>query len=607
MPSRIEDYALIGDTQTCALVGRDGSIDWACFPRFDSSACFAALLGGRENGHWSVSPTAQTRRVARRYRDGTLVLETDMETADGAVRLIDFMPVRHHRPRLVRIVEGLRGQVEMRMDLVIRFEYGSVVPWVRRRDGAVTATAGPDALCLRSEVEVHGEHLATVGRFSIGAGERRSFNLTWFPSHEGLPDPHDPLEALADTEAWWRAWSSRDRYRGRWPEPVSVSLRVLKALTFGPTGGIVAAPTTSLPEQPGGVRNWDYRFCWLRDATLTLYALMLGGYMSEAEAWREWLLRAVAGDRSRIQIMYGVAGERRLAERELPWLAGYEASRPVRIGNAAHEQAQLDVYGEVLDTLYQARCFGIGPDRWAWSLEKRLLHHLESCWRGPDEGIWEVRGGQQHFTSSKIGAWVAFDRAIKSVQGFGLEGPVERWRAIRDEIHREVCTRGYDAGRNTFTQAYGRPELDAALLAISLTGFLPVTDPRVVGTVAAIERELIEGGLVLRYRTDDHRGADGLPPGDGAFLPCSFWLADVYAQMGRREDAERLFERLLALRNDVGLLSEEYDPHARRMLGNFPQAFSHLALVNTAHNLTSAPERPALHRCASNAPSGSGP
>jgi GH15 family glucan-1,4-alpha-glucosidase len=350
------------------------------------------------------------------------------------------------------------------------------------------------------------------------------------------------------------------------------------------------------------VRNWDYRFCWLRDATLTLYALMLGGYMSEAEAWREWLLRAVAGDRSRIQIMYGVAGERRLAERELPWLAGYEASRPVRIGNAAHEQAQLDVYGEVLDTLYQARCFGIGPDRWAWSLEKRLLNHLESCWREPDEGIWEVRGGPQHFTGSKVGAWVAFDRAIKSVQGFGLEGPVERWRAIRDEIHREVCTRGYDAGRNTFTQVYGRPELDAALLSISLTGFLPVTDPRVVGTVAAIERELIQDGLVLRYRTDDHRGPDGLPPGDGAFLPCSFWLADVYIQMGRRDEAVRLFEQLLALRNDVGLLSEEYDPRARRMLGNFPQAFSHLALVNTAHNLTAAPERPALHRCGSEPP-----
>jgi len=598
MASRIEDYALIGDTQTCALVGRDGSIDWACFPRFDSGACFAALLGGRENGRWSVSPAAQTRRVERRYRDGTLVLETDMETADGTVRVIDFMPVRDHRkPQLVRIVEGLRGQVEMHVDLVIRFDYGSVIPWVRRRDGAVTATGGPDALCLRSEVELHGEHLASVARFSIGAGERRSFVLTYFSSHETLPEPVDPHEALAETETWWRAWSSRGRTRGPWAEPVAVSLRVLKALTFGPTGGIVAAPTTSLPERPGGVRNWDYRYCWLRDATLTLYALMLGGYMSEAEAWREWLLRAVAGDRSHLQIMYGVAGERRLPERELPWLAGYEGSRPVRIGNAAHEQLQLDVYGEVLDTLYQARRFGIGPDHWAWSLERRLLNHLESRWREPDEGIWEIRGPRQHFTGSKIMAWVAFDRAIKSVHGFGLEGPVERWSAIRDEIHAEVCARGYDAARNTFTQAYGRPDLDANLLQLSLSGFLPVTDPRVVGTVAAIERELIQDGLVLRYRTDDDRGPDGLPPGDGAFLPCSFWLADVYVQMGRRDDAVRLFEQLLALRNDVGLLSEEYDPHARRMLGNFPQAFSHLALVNTAHNLTTAPEGPARHRC----------
>jgi GH15 family glucan-1,4-alpha-glucosidase len=595
--ARIDDYSLIGDTQTAALVSRDGSIDWTCFPRFDSAACFAALLGGRDNGRWSITTAVPPARTTRRYRDETLVLETEMETAAGAVRLIDFMPIRGEAPDIVRIVEGLRGEVEMHTDLVIRFDYGRAIPWVRRRQGTFTAIAGPDALCLRSDVELRGENLATVAHFKIAQGEKRAFVLTWYPSHRALPRPLDPLAALTETADWWRSWSARCNFHGPWRNEVAASLRVLKALTYAPTGGVVAAPTTSLPEWPGGVRNWDYRYCWLRDATLTLYALLLGGYTEEAAAWREWLLRAVAGAPADLQIMYGLGGERRLPEYEAPWLTGHDGAKPVRIGNAAHEQFQLDVYGEVMDTLHGARRFGIAPDPWAWSLEKEILASLEARWREPDQGIWEVRGPRRHFTHSKVMAWVAFDRAIKSVESFGGEGPVERWKEVRAEIHREVCARGYDPGRNTFMQSYDRRELDASLLMIPLVGFLPAADPRVAGTVRAVEEDLVTGGFVLRYRTGNGRAPDGLPPGEGVFLPCSFWMADAYAQMGRVEDARAMFERLLALRNDVGLLSEEFDPATGKMLGNFPQAFSHLALVNTAYNLSSAPGRPAHHRC----------
>jgi GH15 family glucan-1,4-alpha-glucosidase len=593
-PARIEDYAFIGDTQTAALVGLDGSLDWACLPRFDSGACFAALLGNRDNGRWRVGPRDPVRATRRRYRPDSLVLETELEVEGGVVRLTDFMPIRDERPDIVRIVEGLAGTVAMEVDLVIRFDMGRVLPWVRQREGALTATAGPDALCLRGDVELHGEEMATVGRFNLHAGERRAMVLTWFPSHQPLPSPLDPAAALRDTDDWWRAWSARCTYRGPYAEAVGTSLRVLKALTFGPTGGIVAAPTTSLPEWRGGARNWDYRYCWLRDATLTLYAFMLAGYVEEATAWREWLLRAAAGDPGCLQIMYGVGGERRLAEYEVPWLAGFAGSRPVRVGNAAHDQLQLDVYGEVADAMLQARRFGIGPDDWAWSLGKTILESLNSRWAEPDHGIWEVRGPKRHFTHSKVMAWVAFDRSIKSAEQFGLQGPCDRWRAIRDEICAEVSAQGYDSRRQTFTQSYGAPAVDAALLLLPLVGFIPASDPRMLGTVSTIEDELLDDGLVRRYRDD--AAADGLSGGEGVFLPCSFWLADVYVQQGRRADAERLFERLLGLRNDVGLLSEEYDPGARQLLGNFPQAFSHLALVNTAFNLSAHPSRPAQHR-----------
>ena len=599
MPSRIEDYAIIGDTQTAALVSREGAIDWAPFPRFDSDSCFAALLGDREHGRWSIAPTVPVRKYSRRYRPGTLVLETEFETDEGAVRVTDFMPVRGQNPDLVRVVEGLRGRVPMRFDLVIRFDTGRIVPWVRRHQDALLAVAGPNALCLRSDLTLHGQDLATVAEFDIAAGERRSTVCTWFPSHESLPEPVDPLRALGDVEAWWRAWSDRCQYRGPWREAVVTSLMVLKALTYGPTGGIVAAPTTSLPEQIGGVRNWDYRYCWLRDATMTLYALMLTGYTDEAAAWREWLLRAAAGDPTHLQVMYGVAGERRLDEYQADWLPGYEGSGPVRIGNLAHRQLQLDVYGELSETLYESRRFGLKGDGWAWGLTRALLDALESRWQQPDEGIWEVRGPRQHFTHSRVMAWVAFDRAIKTARQFGLEGPLDRWCQIRNQIHAEVCERGFDRARNAFTQSYGSPLLDASLLRIPLVGFLPPDDPRVVGTVAAIERELLVDGFVHRYqhRTEPSDGTvDGLPPGEGAFLPCSFWLVDCYVKLGRVSEATRLFERLLAIRNDLGLLSEEYDPRARRLLGNFPQAFTHLALVGSAHNLAGSGASPAARR-----------
>ncbi|QEH35924.1 Trehalase [Aquisphaera giovannonii] len=594
MPSRIEDYALIGDCQAAALVGRDGSIDWLCVPRFDSAACFAALLGTPEDGRWLVGPRGGEPRVRRRYREGTLVLETEFETDAGTVALIDFMPPRSEHPDLVRIVEGRRGRVPMRMELVIRFDYGSVVPWVRRVEHGIAAIAGPDMLALRTDVPMHGENLHTVADFEVAEGQRVAFDLTWHPSHRPRPAEVDAARALEEAESWWREWSGRCDVDGEWCEAVRRSLITLKALTYAPTGGIVAAPTTSLPECLGGVRNWDYRYCWLRDATFTLYALMLAGYRQEAAAWREWLLRAVAGTPSRLQIMYGLAGERRLTEQQIPWLPGYEGSAPVRVGNGAWDQHQLDVYGEVIDALHQARRFGLEPDGDSWRFQRALMDFLESDWRRPDEGIWEVRGPRRQFTHSKVMAWVAFDRAVKGVEQAGLDGPVGRWRAIRDEIHAQVCAEGFDASLGSFVQSYGSKHLDASLLMMPLVGFLPATDPRVRGTVEAIERGLVTDGFVHRYRPDP--GVDGLPPGEGTFLLCTFWLADCLALMGRRDDARAIFERLLAIRNDVGLLSEGYDPQARRMVGNFPQAFSHIGLINTAYNLMQGPACPASDR-----------
>ena len=595
MPLRIEDYALIGDTQSVGLVGMDGSLDWLCLPRFDSPACFAALLGTPDNGRWRLAPRETERvRVTRRYRDGTLVLETTFVTPEGSVRVHDCMPPRDRTPDVVRVVEGLSGEVAMRMELTIRFDYGSVMPWVRRLpDGRLGAIAGADALVLQEGVETHGEGPMTAADFTVRAGQRVPFVLSWHPSHEPPPRLMDAVQVLDDTQAWWQEWSGRCCYRGPWEEVVRGSLVTLKALTYAPTGGMVAAATTSLPELIGGVRNWDYRYCWLRDATYTLYALAHAGYREEAEAWRDWLLRAVAGDPSKLQIMYGVAGERRLEERTVPWLSGYEASAPVRIGNSAVEQLQLDVYGEVMDTLHQTRREGLASNVDAWNLQRALLDFLEGAWEQPDEGLWEVRGPRQHFTHSKVMAWVAFDRAIKSVEKAGLPGPVERWRRQRDAVHRDVCTYAYDPQRKTFTQAYGSEHLDASLLLIPQVGFLPVNDLRVHGTVRAIERELLRDGLVMRYPTE---GQDGLPPGEGVFLACSFWLADCYALMQRTGEARVLYERLCGLRNDVGLLAEEYDPVQRRQLGNFPQAFSHVGLVNTAINLTPAQTAPVQHR-----------
>jgi GH15 family glucan-1,4-alpha-glucosidase len=581
----IEDYALIGDLQTAGLVERHGSIDWLCFPRFDSGACFAALLGNAEHGRWLLAPAGDGGATTRRYLEDTLVLETTWETEDGSVRVFDFMPLRDAAPDVVRIVEGVRGTVQMRSELIVRYDYGRIVPWVRRLDDALVAIAGPDGLCFRTPVETRGEDMHTVAEFSVREGERVPFALTWFPSHEDLPERIDPEQALADTESYWREWSHEcTAESGEWRGVMLRSLMVLKALTYAPTGGIVAAATTSLPEEIGGMRNWDYRFCWLRDATLTLLALLHGDHVTEAEQWRRWLLRAVAGDPADIQIMYGVAGERRLPEFELDWLPGYERSVPVRIGNAASEQLQLDVYGEVMDALYQARVHGLAVEQPAWELQTLLLEHLEEAWHEPDEGIWEIRGEPRHFVHSKVMSWVAFDRAVRTVEDQGLDGPLDHWREMRDEIHREVCERGYDEDLGSFVQAYGTREVDANLLVLPLVGFLPASDPRIVGTVEAVERELLEDGLVRRYRTRDD-SLDGLPPGEGVFLPCSFWLVDCYELLDRHEEAHALFMRLVGLANDLGLLSEEYDPRARRLLGNFPQAFTHLALVNSAFNL----------------------
>jgi len=584
MPLPIENYALIGDCHTAALVGCDGSIDWLCFPRFDSPACFAALLGGPEHGRWQIAPTAEIKSIRRRYRGETLILETDFDTAQGSARLIDFMSLSDERWDVVRIVQGLIGQVTLRMELIVRFDYGSIVPWVRRCGNVLLITAGPDTLELTASTAVAGANMKTVADFTVGAGDRQSFVLNYRPSHLDTLVAIDGAQALEQTESDWQRWSGRCSLQGRRHQAVVRSLITLKALTYKPTGGIIAAPTTSLPEQPGGVRNWDYRYCWLRDATFTLNALLLTGYVKEAIEWREWLLRAVAGSPKDLQILYGVTGVRRLDECELAWLPGYQGAAPVRVGNAAARQFQLDVYGEVMDTLHLARLSGLNPEPAAWNVQIALLEFLESSWELPDEGIWEVRGPRQHFTHSKVMAWVAFDRAIKDAEQDALEAPIERWRRVRDAIHAQVCEMGFDTRKQAFVQSYASSHLDASLLLIPQVGFLPPDDLRVLGTVAAIERELIVDGLVLRYSTET--GVDALPAGEGAFLACSFWLADSYILTGRREEGEALFERLLALRNDVGLFAEEYDPRAKRMLGNFPQALTHMALVNTARLLS---------------------
>jgi len=585
---RIEDYAMIGDTHTAALVGRNGSIDWLCLPRFDSDACFARLLGDDSNGYWQIGPASGEVATSRRYREGTLVLETEFATAEGTVRVVDCMPVREDYPQVVRVVEGISGTVPMRMELVLRFGYGQVLPWVRRVDGLLNAVAGPDAVAFWSPVDCHGEGMSTVADFTVAAGAEIPFVLTWHPSHRPSPRPVDGRYALGETARWWEQWGTACHYRGPHAETVHRSLITLKALTYAPTGGIVAAATTSLPETLGGERNWDYRYCWLRDATLTLESLMIAGFTSEAEAWRDWLLRAVAGDPADLQIMYGPAGERRLEEMTLDWLAGYEGARPVRVGNAASGQYQLDVYGEVMDSLHQARLRGIHPEEEAWDLQLALLRFLETGWREPDDGIWEVRGPRRHFTHSKVMAWVAFDRAVQAVERFRLEGPVDRWRAIRDEIHAEVLEKGVDPERGCFVQFYGSTALDASLLMIPRVGFLPADHPLMQATVAAIEKELLDDGLVLRYLADETGSVDGLHGREGAFLPCSFWLVDNYALAGRVDEATALFERLVGLVNDVGLLSEEYDVRAGRQVGNFPQAFSHVALVCSAHLLAEA-------------------
>jgi GH15 family glucan-1,4-alpha-glucosidase len=600
MTGRIEDYAVIGDGETMALVGRNGSIDWLCLPRFDSAACFASLLGTAENGRWLICPVATGARMNRRYRGDTLVLETHFETDEGAVVVIDFMVRREGAADLVRLVRGVRGSLSMRTELIARFDYGRSPPWVSRcEDGRLQFICGPDRLLLRTIVELTGEDMRTVGEFDVAAGEEISFNLTWTPSFEAVPEPVEAALLLKATEAFWAGWATIFTTKGEWAGEVLRSLVILKGLAHRRTGGIVAAATTSLPEKIGGPRNWDYRYCWLRDATFTLYALMNSGFMQEAKAWRQWLLRAAAGAPGDLQIMYGVAGERRLAEYELDHLPGYEGSAPVRIGNAASGQIQLDVYGEVLDAMYAARRAGAPVVEADWMLERALVEHLETIWDQPDDGVWEVRGGRKHFTHSKVMAWVAIDRAVRSIEEFGLEGPLIKWRTLRKTIHDQVCARGFDAERNSFIQAYGSAALDASLLLIPMVGFLPPGDHRVRGTLAAIEKDLLRDGLVLRY--DTGKPTDGLPPGEGAFLACSFWLVDNYILQGRRDDARELFTHLLSLRNDVGLLAEEYDPIAKRQLGNFPQAFSHLALVNSAHNLM-GPDGP-VHQRARIAPS----
>jgi GH15 family glucan-1,4-alpha-glucosidase len=586
MGQAIEDYALIGDCQTAALVGRDGSIDWLCWPRFDSPACFAALIGSEQNGRWLIAAIDPASKISCRYRKHTLILETSIETSTGAVTLIDFMSPGGDTSHVMRLVCGVRGQVSMRTELIIRFDYGSIVPWVTRLDdGSLRAIGGADMTVLRTNISLRGEGLKTVGEFTICAGQLVPFTLCHGPSHLPPPAPVDPMRALAETEAFWSEWTKTASPWGEWSGPVVRSLITLKALTYLPSGAVAAAPTTSLPEQLGGKRNWDYRFCWLRDSTFTLITLMNAGHYDDARAWRSWLLRAVAGSPGQIQIMYGMTGERRLSESEIPWLDGYEGSKPVRVGNAAYTQLQVDVFGEVMDALYHGRVGGLGNDEAAWQFQLQLLAHLESVWREPGHGIWEIRGDKRHFISSKVMAWVAFDRAVKTIEEFGSSGPLERWRTTRDAIHEEVCRCGFDGELGTFVQSYGSKELDASALLIPLVGFLPIGDARVRSTVNAVMERLLVDGLVRRYDTD--AGVDGLPPGEGVFIPCSFWLVDNLVLLDRREDARSLLNRLLTLRNDVGLLSEEYDTANRKLLGNFPQALSHVALLNSVFLYTS--------------------
>lgn len=581
-PLPIEDYALIGDCRSAALIGRNGSIDWLCWPYFDSDACFAALLGSPNHGRWLISPVAAEVDVSRSYRSDTMILETVFETTEGSVAIVDFMPIGLDTCSIVRRVEGRRGRVAMNMELTLRFEYGSVTPWVTQlqSEAGIEAIGGPNRVVLRSGVPVRGEDQATVARFTVVGEQTVEFVLSWSLSYLPMSKAFDTADALSRTEAFWRDWSERCTYKGVWREPVLRSLLTLKALSFLPTGAIVAAPTTSLPEQLGGARNWDYRFCWLRDATLTLVALMAGGFIDEAAAWRNWLHRAVAGNPDDMQIMYGLRGERRLLEWSPSWLPGYQGASPVRIGNGASTQLQLDTYGEVMSALHIGRRHGLVGKGEAWPMQTKFIEHLERIWDQPDDGIWEVRGGRRQFTHSKVMAWVAVDCTVRDAETFNMAGPIDRWRALRDHMHAVICDKGFSKERNSFIRSFGGSDVDASLLLIPRFGFLPANDPRVIGTVRAIEHDLLVDGLVLRYRTET--GADGLPPGEGAFLPCSFWLASVYQQQGRGQEALALFKRILALRNDVGLLSEEYHPETKRQVGNFPQAYSHLALVATA-------------------------
>ncbi|HET6725005.1 MAG TPA: glycoside hydrolase family 15 protein [Gammaproteobacteria bacterium] len=594
---RIEDYALIGNMRSVALVGRDGSMDWLCLPRFDSDACFCALLGDRGNGRWLIAPANSIKKTTRRYRGETLILETLFETESGTVALIDFMPLPRKDTNVVdviRIVEGRDGKVPMQMEAIIRFGYGAIAPWVRRQDYGLQAIVGPDALQLRTPVEMHGKDKTTVSEFEVGAGERVPFVMTWHLAYRDAPPANDADAALEETETWWQEWSSQCEVEGKYREPVIRSLITLKALTDSETGGMVAAATTSLPEQIGGERNWDYRYTWLRDATFTLYAMLLSGYKDEACKWREWLLRAAAGDADKLQIMYGIAGDRLLPEQELHWLSGYEGSRPVRVGNGAYTQTQIDIYGEVMDGFHSARHYGIEPDDDTWRVQLELLKFLEDHWGDEGSGIWEMRGPPRDFTYGKVMSWVAFDRAVKAIERYGLEGDADHWRMLRDTVHGEICEQAYDKKRNTFVQYYGGESLDASLLMMPLVGFLPPDDERIKGTVAAIQNNLMQDGFVMRY--SQAKDSDGVSGTESAFIICSFWLADDLAMMGRRDEARELFDRLLSIRNDVGLLSEEYDPKTHRLLGNFPQAFSHVGLINTAHNLSLQKKGPAEHR-----------
>lgn len=591
----LEDYALIGDTQSIALVGKDGSIDWLCLPRIDSGACLAALLGNPKHGRFLLAPK-EAARVERRYRAGTLVLETDFETPSGEVRIVDAMPIRGRYPDVVRIVEGISGSVSMKLELTLRFDYGSIVPWIHALDGRIRAIGGPDAVVFSTPVETSVHDATIVAEFTVRAGDHVPFVMTWHPSHESMPESVDATRAIEQTQAWWRAWSGRYRHRGPRRDLALRSLITLKALTYAPTGGIVAAGTTSLPECLGGERNWDYRFGWLRDATFTLFALMHAGYTDEARAWRDWLLRAVSGDPAKLQTVYGPAGERRLDERELPWLPGYEGSRPVRIGNRAVNQLQIDVYGEVLEVLFQSRCMGLETDADVWKVQESIGNWLESHWDDRGSSLWEFRGKPSGFVLSKVMAWTAFDRLVKSVETEGLPGPVDRWRQIRDEIHDDVCRHGFDPDLGSFTQSYGSKVLDASLLLLPSTGFLPVEDPRIRGTIDTIQRELTHDGLVLRYETAEGMNADGMSGHEGAFIACSFWLADALILLGRKGEALDIIDRVSALANDVGLLSEEYDREHGRLIGNFPQAFSHVALVNSIHRLEGNGRTHAPHR-----------